>query len=108
LGETYLKAKIIGQRHLKEGIEELTFIEAVPRMQLLYPFWIWTAKAIAAERKADSVSEEDARAALRLVDRTFGQISLRELPKKQKKAWSFILLETSLAECATKDLLDPT
>jgi Fe-S-cluster containining protein len=105
LGATYLNAKIIGQRHLKEGTEELAFIEAIPRWLLLYPFWIWTAKATAAERKAESVSEEDARGALRLVDRTFGQISLRDLPKKQKKAWSFILLETSLAECATNELL---
>jgi hypothetical protein len=106
-GETYLKAKIVGQRHLKEGTQDLAFVEAIPRLLLLYPFWIWTAKAVAAERKADSVSEEDARAALRLVDRTFGQISLRELPKKQKKAWSFVLLETSLAECATYEQLGP-
>jgi Fe-S-cluster containining protein len=106
-GETYLKAKIVGQRHLKEGVQALAFVEAIPRLLLLYPFWIWTAKALAAERKADSVSEEDARAALRLVDRAFGQISLRELPKKQKKAWSFVLLETSLAECATYELLGP-
>jgi lysine-N-methylase len=107
LGETYLKAKIIGQRHLKEGTEELAFIEAIPRLLLQYPFWIWTAKAIAAERKAPSASEKDARAALRLLDRTFGQISLRELPNKQRKAWSFVLLETSLAESATNELLGP-
>ena len=95
----------LGQRHLKEGARELPFVEAVARLLLLYPFWIWTAKAIAADRGADRVDEKDARAALRLIDRTFGQISLEELPKKQKKAWSFILLETSLPDCATAYLV---
>ncbi len=105
LGEIWLKAKVIGQRFLKEGDEELAFVEAMPRLLLVYPLWLWTAMALAAERRAGSVGEEDARAALRLIDRSHGQISLRALPRKQQEAWNFALLETPLASSATYELL---
>jgi lysine-N-methylase len=101
----YLRAKVQGQRFMTEGDEEIPFLEAVPRLLLAFPMVVWTAKALAAEREAAEVSDVDARGALRLVDRAFGQIRLSLLPSAQRKAWKFVLLETDLPIAATWEML---
>ena len=105
LFEQYLKAKILGQRFLKEGEGELSFVEAVPRLLVLYPMLLWTAKALASERGATDAHEDDARGALRLLDRSYGEVRLSELPEKQRKAWQFVFMETGLETAATIDML---
>jgi lysine-N-methylase len=101
----YLKAKILGQRFLQEGEASIPFVEAVPRLLLQVPIAVWTAKALAAERGAPSVAGEDLRRALRLVDRSYGQIPLAALPPKARKAWRFVLLETDLPVTASVEML---
>jgi lysine-N-methylase len=101
----YLKAKILGQRFLQEGDSSIPFVEAVPRLLLQLPMAIWTAKALAAERGGSSVAAPDLRRALRLVDRSYGQIPLRALPPKARKAWRFVLLETDLPVTASVEML---
>ncbi len=101
----YLRAKIVGQRFMREGEAELPFVEAVPRLLLLVPIAIWTAKALAAERGSSSVAEEDLRSSIRLVDRSYGEIRLSSLPAKPRKAWRFVLLETDLPVTASLEML---
>jgi hypothetical protein len=101
----YLRAKIVGQRFMREGEAELPFVEAVPRLLLLVPMAVWTAKALAAERGASSVAEEDVRSSLRLVDRSYGEIRLSSLPPKPRKAWRFVLFETDLPVTASLEML---
>ncbi len=101
----YLRAKILGQRFMREGDAELPFIEAVPRLLLLVPIAVWTAKAIARERGAAFAADEDVRAALRIVDRSYGEIRLASLPPKPRKAWRFVLLETDLPVAAAIEML---
>jgi hypothetical protein len=101
----YLRAKILGQRFMREGDAEIPFVEAVPRLLLQFPIAVWTAKALASERGARFVAEEDVRDALRLVDRSFGEIRLASLPPKPKKAWRFVLLETDLPVVASAEML---
>ncbi len=105
LFEQYLSAKILGQRFLREGEGEIPFVEAVPRLLVLYPMLLWTAKALASERGAEDVIEDDARGALRLIDRSYGEVRLSELPAKQRKAWQFVFLETGIETAATIDML---
>lgn len=101
----YLRAKVQGQRFMREGDDEIPFLEAVPRLLLSYPMVVWTAKALAAERGAAEAADGDTRGALRLVDRAFGQIRLSLLPSAQRKAWRFVLLETDLPIAATWEML---
>jgi hypothetical protein len=101
----YLRAKILGQRFMREGDAEIPFVEAVPRLLLLFPIAVWTAKALACERGGASVGEEDLRGALRLVDRSYGEIRLSSLPPKPRKAWRFVLLETDLPLSASLEVL---
>ena len=101
----YLKAKIVGQRFMREGESELPLVEAVPRLLLLVPIAVWTAKALAAERGASAVAEEDVRSSIRLVDRSYGEIRLSSLPAKARKAWRFVLLETDLPVTASVEML---
>ena len=103
--ELYLRAKIVGQKLLLAGVEELPLVEAVPKLLLTLPMTIWTSKALAAERGGVAVEEVDVRAALRLIDRTFGVISTAMLPKKQREAYDFVMVETDVVEAATNDLL---
>ena len=105
LFEQYLSAKVLGQRFLREGEGEIPFVEAVPRLLVLYPMLLWTAKALASERGAEDVIEDDARGALRLLDRSYGEVRLSELPAKQRKAWQFVFMETGLETAATIDML---
>ena len=105
LFEQYLSAKILGQRFLREGEGEIPFVEAVPRLLVLYPMLLWTAKALATERGAEDVIEDDARGGLRLLDRSYGEVRLSELPAKQRKAWQFVFMETGLETAATIDML---
>jgi Fe-S-cluster containining protein len=102
--ERFLAAKIIGQRFLLGGDEELPLVEAVPLFFLSYPMAIWTARALAAERGAAAVSEPDLRRALGLLDRSLGQVSLAALPAKSREVWHFIVEETDLAVEATNEL----
>jgi len=103
--ERYLAAKIIGQRFLVAGEEELPLVEAVPLFLLTYPMTIWTARALAAERGADAVAETDLRSALALLDRTLGMVPLSALPAKVAKVWHFVVEETELVVEATNELL---
>lgn len=103
--DLYLRAKIVGQRFMREEEDEIPFVEAVPRLLLLFPLAVWTAKAVACERGATSVAEDDVRRALRLVDRSYGQIRLGSLPPKPRKAWRFVLLETDLPVTASVEML---
>jgi Fe-S-cluster containining protein len=104
----YLTAKIIGQRFMREGDKELPFLEAVPRLLLMFPMIVWTSKALASEQGRGRVEAADARKSLRLLDRSLGAVSLSELPAKQRKAWQFILLETDLPTCASSEMLSVT
>lgn len=101
----YLRAKILGQRFMHEANEEIPFIEAIPRLLMLFPLTVWTAKALACERGAAAVAETDVRSALRLVDRSYGEIPLTLLPPKARKAWRFVLLETDLPVSASLEVL---
>jgi lysine-N-methylase len=101
----YLRAKVQGQRFMREGDDEVPFLEAVPRLLLTYPMVVWTAKSLAAERRAAEAADVDTRGALRLIDRAFGQINLSLLPSAQRKAWKFVLLETDLPIAATWEML---
>jgi lysine-N-methylase len=101
----YLRAKIVGQRFMWEEETEVPFVEAVPRLLLLFPLAIWAAKALTRERGATSLTDDDVRRALRLVDRTYGQIRLASLPPKPRKAWRFVLLETDLPVAASLEML---
>jgi len=100
----YMRAKILGQRFMREGSKELPLIEALPRWLMLYPMWLWTSKAVAAERGLAEVERADARQALRLLDRSYAQIDLSGLPAKQRKAWAFIFMETDFPSCASFDM----
>lgn len=103
--ETYLKAKILGQRFLVIGDEEVPLVEAVPKFFLVLPMVLWTAQALAADRGARQVGETDARQALRLVDRTLGTLPTSALPRKQAEACDFVMLETDLVEAAFNDVV---
>jgi hypothetical protein len=105
LAERYLTAKVLGQRFMREGERELSFLEAVPRLLLLYPMLLWTSRALAAEEGRDRVTLADAGRALRCIDRGYGSVPLSELPAKQRKAWRFVLGETDLAVTAGAELL---
>jgi hypothetical protein len=63
------------------------------------------AKALACERGSESVGEDDLRRALRLEDRSYGEIRLSSLPPKPRKAWRFVLLETDLPVSASLEML---
>lgn len=97
----YFQAKIIGQRFLMAGEQELPFVEAVPRLFLGLPVAAWTAKALAAQAGAQEVQVSHLQHALRLVDRTLGQMSAPQLTKKQARAWDYLLYESSLVEAAS-------
>ncbi len=102
---TYLKAKILGQRFLVVGEEELPFVEAVPKFLLVVPMAIWTAKALVADRGGERVEQSDLRRALRLIDRTLGTLPTSALPRKQAEACDFVMLETDFVEAATCDVV---
>ncbi|MFN7973134.1 MAG: YkgJ family cysteine cluster protein [Acidobacteriota bacterium] len=101
----YLRAKVLGQKLLKAGLDEMPIAEAIPKLLLAAPMTIWTAKALAAGRGAAAVGEADVRAALRLIDRTLGQIPTSLLPPRQAKAFDWVMLETDIVEAATNDML---
>jgi lysine-N-methylase len=101
----FLAAKVVGQRFLVAGEEELPFVEAVPLFFLSYPMAIWTARALAAGRGAAVVAAEDLRRALGLLDRTLGQVSLAALPARVAKAVRFVVEETDLVVAATNELV---
>lgn len=103
--ERYLRAKLVGQRFLAAGPEELPLVEAVPLFLLVYPMAIWTSRALAAGRGAAAVEEGDLGRALSLLDRTLGQVPLAALPAKVAKAWHFVVEETDLVVAATNELL---
>jgi hypothetical protein len=103
--QLYLEAKLLGQRFLVSGNHELPFMEAVPALFLTYPMALWTSRALAAERGAKRVADEDVRASLRLLDQTLGQLSVEALPRKAAKAWRWVLTETDLVLAATNELL---
>ena len=101
----FLCAKIVGQKFLIAGEDELPLVEATLMFLLTVPMTIWTAKALAAERGATAVEACDLRQAIRLIDRTLGQISTSLLPPKQREAYDRVMLETDLVEAATADVL---
>jgi hypothetical protein len=102
---SFLSAKILGQRYLLAGEKSMSFVEAIPKLALNYPMAIWTSQALAADRGASAVESEDLRVALRLLDRSLGQLATSRLPKKQARACDFIMLETDFVVCARNQLL---
>jgi Fe-S-cluster containining protein len=105
LAARYLEAKIIGQRFMRDGEVELPFLEAVPRLLLMFPMLVWTSKALAAEEGVRKLTEAHVRRGLRLLDRSYGAVRLSELPAKQRKAWQFVLMETDMPTCASAAML---
>ena len=103
--ERYLAAKIIGQRFLFAGDEELPLVEAVPVFLLSYPMAVWTSRALAAERGSGVVADVDLRRAIALLDRTLGQTLLSALPAKLARTWHFVVEETDLVVEATNEWL---
>jgi hypothetical protein len=104
-GLDFLCAKIIGQKFLVAGLRELPLVEAALKFLLCFPMAVWTSKALAADRGAAEVEEPDLRLAIRLIDRTLGQIPTSLLPPKQREVYNWVMLETDLVEAATNDLL---
>ena len=101
--EQFLCAKLTGQRFRFAAEEELPLVLAARRLLLTYPVLIWTAKALAAERGSAGVEDgsaraelADLRAALRLVDPSLDQLRTAALPRKQREAWEFVLVETDM------------
>ena len=103
--KSFLSAKILGQRYLLAGEQSMPFVEAIPKLAINYPMAIWTSQALAADRGAGAVETEDLRRALRLLDRSLGQLDTSRLPKKQARACDFIMLETDFVVCARNELL---
>ena len=101
----FLCAKIVGQKFLVAGQRELPLVEAALKFLVCFPMTVWTSKALAADRGAVKVEEPDLRQAIRLIDRTLGQIPTSLLPRKQRDAYDWVMLETDLVEAATSDLL---
>ena len=101
----FLCAKIIGQKFLVAGQRELPLVEAALKFLICFPMTVWTSKALTADRGAAVVEEPDLRQAIRLIDRTLGQIPTSLLPRKQQDAYDWVMLETDLVEAATSDLL---
>ena len=101
----FLCAKIVGQKFLAAGQTELPFVEATLKFFVCVPMTVWTSKALAAERGAEQVEEPDLRKAIRLIDRTLGQIPTSLLPRKLREAHDWVMLETDFVEAATHDLL---
>ena len=66
---------------------------------------IWTSQALAADRGAAAVEDEDLRRALRLLDPSVGQLATSRLPKKQARVCDFIMLETDFVVSARNELL---
>lgn len=102
---TWLRAKIVGQRFLMQEEKELPFVEATRKLLIAYPMVLWATKALAAHRGAEKPESRDLSAALRLVDKTLGRVSVTRLPRKQAKVYNFIMLETDLVEAASNDIL---
>lgn len=103
--ERFLSAKIVGQRFLQEPGGEAPLTEAVPRLLLYYPMAAWTSKALAADAGRSRVEASDLTRAIRLLDRSVGQLVPSRLPKKQAKACDFVMLETDVVTAATLDML---
>lgn len=102
---TFLSAKIVGQRFLSAGSVELPLIDAARLLFLCHPMIAWTAKALAADRGGAIVGDADVRAAIRLIDRTLGQITTSSLPRRQAAAFEWVMQETDLVACATREIV---
>ena len=87
------------------GQREFPLLEAALKFLICFPMAVWTSKAVAADRGATKAEEPDLRQAIRLIDRTLGQIPTSLLPRKQRDAYDWVMLETDLVEAATSDLL---
>jgi hypothetical protein len=60
----------------------------------------WTAKALAAARGKEAVESADLIQAIRLVDRSLGQMATSQLPKKHARVCDFVMLETDFVLAA--------
>ena len=65
----------------------------------------WTAKGLAADRRATIVEDADVRAAIRLIDRTLGQLTTSSPLRKQATAFEWVMQETDLVACAMKEIV---
>jgi lysine-N-methylase len=104
--ERYFRARLVGQRFLLGAAGERPLLEAVPALYLVFPMAIWTSRALAAERGASRVEEVDLAAALRLLDRAVGQLTVDRAPRAVVEAWTFTLVEGDLVTAAVDELLD--
>lgn len=102
---TFFEAKIIGQRFRRAGDEDIALVDGAQRLFLGYAMALWAAKALAAERGSARAEEVDLRAALRLLDRTLGELKTSSLAKRQQEAWDFVIADTDLAIVAAASLL---
>jgi Fe-S-cluster containining protein len=102
---TFLSAKIVGQRFFSAGSDELPLVDGARILFLCHPMIAWTAKALAAGRGALVVCDQDVRAAIRLIDRTLGQVTTSSLPRKQADAFDWVMHETDLVACATREII---
>ena len=100
-----LCAKIRGQKVLVAGQQGVPLVEATLKCLRCFPMAVWTSKARAADRGAAAVEEPDLRLAIRLIDRTLGQIPTSLVPPKQREVYDWVMLETDLVEAAINDLL---
>lgn len=101
----FLIAKLVGQRFLQAGTTELPLIEAARMLLLSYPMICWTAKALAADRESSSAEEADIRRAIRLIDRSLGQMTTGSFPRAQSQAFEWAFHETDLVAAAMHDVL---
>ena len=102
-----LEARLVGQRFLRAGVETVPFGLAAHQLLLAVPLVAWTAQARAADAGRGSVEPDDVREAVRAVDRSIGQIALSALPKRQRRAFEWVLTETDLVAAMTARLLAP-
>ncbi|MBX3730945.1 MAG: hypothetical protein KF858_17355, partial [Candidatus Sumerlaeia bacterium] len=102
--ERWYLAAIVGQRFRLAGEAEVPLVEATARLALRHPMALWTARALAAERGADTAGPNDVRRAVRLLDRTAGRLPLDRLDGRQREALRFVLVESDLLDALVASL----
>ena len=102
---SFFEAKVVGQTFRRSGDDQIALVDGAERLFLSYPIALWAAKALAAERGSTEVEETDLRSALRLLDRSLGELKTAALAKRQREAWDFVIGDTDLAVMAAAELL---
>lgn len=100
---SFLITKLIGLRYYQEHKESI--IVALNVLLLSVAEVIWTAKALAAEEKAETASSDHVMHAIRLVDNSVGILDSAMFSGKMKEAWQFLFGETDFASAALAELM---